>query len=138
MNFDEKPLIPDSIRLVGVGQAIAYGRTNSWSVVLYLTAEGTVVAYTLILRGQSVEASIAARTMIDGGAVPATPKGYKTDQTLLNDISRILDSNLIKPSRERPFLLLTDGHGSRLQSSLSKLHILCRRTLAHECLCSTA
>ena len=40
VNFDEKPLDSDSVKLVSVGEAIAYGRTNSWSVVLYLNANG--------------------------------------------------------------------------------------------------
>src|SRR3989338_7857026 len=135
INFDEKPLVPDSVRLVSVGQAIAYGRTNSWSVVLYLTAEGKIISYTLILRGLSVEASIAARILDAGGAVTSTPKGYQTDQTLLNDIGRLLERNQIKPSRKRPFVLLTDGHGSRLTSALLRLlaqhHIYCVIEPAH-------
>ncbi|MDP2436655.1 MAG: hypothetical protein Q8P67_12980, partial [archaeon] len=141
LNFDEKPLIPDSIRLVRVGEAIAYGRTNSWSVVLFLTSEGTVVAYTLILRGQSVEASIAARTMVEGGAVTATPKGYQTDQTLLNDITRILEGKLINRRANAPFIFSLWAWKSppaiSLAPSLSKqrfLHPLDRNSCHCSCI----
>jgi hypothetical protein len=121
LNFDEKPLIPDSVKLVQYGQAIAYGRTGSWSVVLYLAADGTLISFTLILRGVSVETNVAKAAMDAGGAVTATPKGFQNDQTLLNDVSRLVEKKLIRPTRERPYILLTDGHGSRLTSSFIRL-----------------
>ena len=119
INFDEKPLVPDSVNLnVSYGTAIAYGRSQSWTVVLYMTAEGLIVGWTLIMRGASVDAQVASRTLSFSGAITATPKGYQTDITLLNDLQRMIDSRAITPTRDRPYFILADGHGSRLTSNL--------------------
>ncbi|MCW0216871.1 MAG: hypothetical protein OJI67_00990, partial [Prosthecobacter sp.] len=128
INFDEKPLVPDSVKLVAsYGQAIAYGRTSSWTVVLYLNAAGKIVGWTLILRGMSVDAQLIPLAIRYEGGITATPKGYQTDATLLNDIQRLISSHQIHPSRERPYLLLTDGHGSRLTSNL--IRVLARNNI---------
>ena len=130
LNFDEKPLVPDSVNLVvSDGQAIAYGRSSSWTVVLYIDATGLIVGWTLILRGNSVDTMAIKLAINNGGGITATPKGYQTDVTLINDVQRLISSRSINPSRARPYILLTDGHGSRLTSNLLRIlarnHIYC-------------
>jgi len=51
LSFDEKLLVPDSVKLVvSYGQAIAYGHSSSWTVVLYLNAAGMIKSWTVILQ----------------------------------------------------------------------------------------
>ena len=117
ISFDEKPLVPDSVNLnVSYSAAIAYGRSQSWTVILYMTAEGIIVGWTLIMRGASVDAQVASRTLSFSGGITATPKGYQTDITLLNDLQRMIDCRAISPTRNRPYFILADV--SRLTSNL--------------------
>ena len=117
ISFDEKPLVPDSVNLnVSDSAAIAYGRSQSWTVVLYMTAEGMIVGWTLIMRGASVDTQVASRTLSFSGGISATPKRYQTDITLLNDLQRMIDCRAISPTRNRPYFILADV--SRLTSNL--------------------
>ena len=124
-NADEKPITPDNPSLRRIGDAVGYGRTSQWTVMPFINAQGQLISYTIILRGQSVPTELEAfsnrlkESYKVNFSLIATEKGCQTDQSLFNELERFIQ--IVKPTRRDPVLLLLDGHSSRLTSQVQNL-----------------
>ena len=60
LNGDEKPIMPDCPKKAHVvgARAIGYGRSVSWTLMPWTTANGNLLHTTLILRGQSISQDV--------------------------------------------------------------------------------
>lgn len=120
-NFDEKPIVPDTVKLTNIGSAISYGRSGTWTVTLYLNADGRIFHWSIIVRGQKVDESLKAYVLSAGGHIMAAQNGYQTDETLMEDFTFMIDSKKLHFTPEKPGILLFDGHCTRLTRSFALL-----------------
>lgn len=119
INGDEKPIIPDNPLLTRIGLALSYGRSGSWTIVIYTSADGKILSYTIILRGIAITQKMKDIAERNGILLVSEKKGSQTDRTFPLDLEHMIRK--LKPTREQPALLIVDGHCTRLTSSVRKL-----------------
>jgi len=115
LNADEKPLLPDSPVYKTLTfsteklTSIASGRTKSWTVHMFIRANGVMdIPPLVIMRGDSISSDILEAIVATNIQVTATKKGCQTMETFVNHLEHILP--LIGASKSNPAIIEMDGH----------------------------
>ena len=116
-----------------LSQPLACGRSKSWTVHLYVRANGQLLSPLVILPGLSVNVNIINLFNKTNGVITATETAYQTEDTFYEDLKQILP--LIGATESAPGILDLDGHITPLQSRVEalcqKYHINCIISPSH-------
>lgn len=100
-----------------VPNIIGMARTSNWTVGVWLRANGQMMPSQLLLR--AIDSDTLQLCHAAGWSVKDVPKATQTDESFVAELGIKLP--LIGANVFEPALLLTDGHGSRVQADVANL-----------------